>query len=208
MKIPLVLMLLGLGGMRSSEASVIKSPITTELASVGQILRLYESERGRFPETWEEFDEFAPGYRQKLTSSNFMKRFVLLEEPVELPLRYKGPMRILVISREPFRRKSFGPLLPWVGRSWSLAEPAYTAIVLNKGGTFIERLTVEATRSAFRDAGVDMPEPSGLGLYPHEREYRIRQGVYSVTVLVLVLWIMVRLRRWWRDRSNVGKAPV
>ncbi|WP_193212504.1 hypothetical protein [Luteolibacter marinus] len=207
MKILVLLTMFSLGAVTLAEGSVIRSQITTELSNVGLMLRAYQVEKERFPSSWEEFDEYAPGFREKMKASDLTRRFVLLEKPVDLPRRYKAP-QILVISREPFRRKKFGPTLPWVGRTWSLDEPAYTAIVLEDGGTFIRRLPEEVVRAAFQDAKIDMPVPSGLGLYPHEREHRKRQVVFRIVGLVMLGGILVRFWRAWRGRSNKTPDPV
>ena len=54
-----------------------------------------------------------------------------------------------------------------------------------EGVFLVRKITQEQAARVFKDAGVELPAPSGLGLYPHERAHRSEVIVRWVGLVVL-----------------------
>ncbi len=62
----------------------------------------------------------------------------------------------------------------------TVGDRVYVAVVQQGDNVFIHKITPERASKAFGEAGAELPEPSGLGLYPHELAHRTR---------IIALWL-------------------
>ena len=134
------------------------------------------------------------------------ERLVFVTAEVFVPA-YPTKERIILISREPFRPPTEG-YSPLIGVWYkTLGDRVYVAAVQQGDNVFVREIMPERAAQIFKEAGVDLPAPSGLGLYRHERAHRSEVIVRWVGLVVLC-GFMVRavLRR--RKARRGGDARV
>lgn len=194
-------MLLACGG---AEAMSKKSALTVELMNVGRFIELYHEQEGEYPKTWNDLERVTPNLDSTFSILKPTQRMVLLSPPLELPRRYGGGMAF-VMTREPFRPKSWK--WPIVGTPHEyLKEPSYAAIVSMDGGVFLRRVPPADIRSLFAAEGLPLPEPSGLGSFPHEREFVVRRSLGWIAIAGLSIWVIWRVTR--RPRNQRSERAV
>lgn len=156
-----------------------KFALTTDIGNLGRFTKMYHDQRGAYPTTWGQFEELFGPTRKLGGVVDPHQRFVFLGSPVFLPA-YPREERILLISREPFRLPEEGylPVLDmWYN---TVGDSVYVAAVQQGDNVFIREITPERASKAFGAAGAELPEPSGLGLYPHELAHRAK---------IIALWL-------------------
>ena len=96
-----------------------------------------------------------------------------------------------------------------VRKSWSKTVGPRGYLVAVAEGDKVDLQHISPLRAAqlFEKAGVDLPEPSGLGLYPHERAHRAKVIAWWVVLLVAcVLMVRAVLRRMQARRSEEARV--
>ena len=88
-----------------------------------------------------------------------------------------------------------------------MGDRVYVAAVQHGDSVYLRQIPPERAAQIFKDAGVAMPSPSGLGLYPHERVHRVEVIVRWVG-LVVVCGLIVRavLRRRKARRGEEARV--
>ena len=82
------------------------------------------------------------------------------------------------------------------GAYQTVGKRVYVAAVQKGDSVDLQQLYPEYAAQLFEKAGVDLPAPSGLGLYPHERAHRAKMIVVWVGSMVAgVLIVRAFLRR-------------
>jgi hypothetical protein len=180
-----------------SEAMSRKSALTVELTNLGRFIDLYHDQEGEYPQTWNELKKIDPDLDGTFSILKPTQRMMLISPPLELPKRHGGGTA-LAITREPFRPMSWTQRPIIGGTSEHLEEPSYGVIVTIDGGIFLRRISPDATRSVFESAGLALPTPSGLGAFPHEKQFMARRILSWVTFVavasLLTWWVIGRLK--------------
>lgn len=178
----------------------MKFALTSDIHNLGRLAEMYHDAEGASPETWTEFESrFGP--TEKICSVlNPRDRFAFVPKPVLLPA-YPAEDRIILISREPFRPPTERQI-PIIN-TWykTVGDSVYVAAVKRGDGVFIRKIAPEEAARVFQDAGAELPGPSGLGLYPHEKTHLFRTiALWVGSLAVCALGISSIARR--RKRSS------
>jgi hypothetical protein len=176
----------------------MKSALMTDISTLGRFTKLYHDERGIYPTTWQQFEELFGESRKLGGVVDPHQRFVFVGSPVFLPA-YPTEERILLISREPFRPPT-EEMVPVLGIYYkTVGDRVYVAAVQQGDNVFLRKITPERASKVFGEAGAELPEPSGLGLYPHEQAHReqiIALWLGAAVTCALVSWkLMGRKKR-------------
>lgn len=174
-------------------------PLTTEIRMLARQVQWYHEEKGVYPESWAEVEShFGP--MKSRAGFDPAKRLVFVTENVRASA-YMTESRIIFISREPFRPPATRDFPVFHGYYKTVGVRGYMAAIADGGEVYLQHISPQYAAQLFENAGVDLPAPSGLGLYPHERAHRAKMIVWWV-VLVVVIVLMVRavLRRKSRRR--------
>ncbi len=157
-------------------------------------MQWYHEEKGVYPQSWAEL-ESRFGRMKSRAGFDPAKRFAFVPEIVPASA-YATESRIIFISREPFRPPEMREYPMIQGAYQTVGKRVYVAAVQKGDSVDLQQLYPEYAAQLFGNAGVDLPAPSGLGLYPHERAHRAKMIVWWV-VLVVVSVLMIRavLRR-------------
>lgn len=157
---------------------------TQGIVQLGRLAQMYHRKEGVYPKTWAEFESRMGPSDKICTAFDPKERLVFVTADVFLPA-YPTRERIILISREPFRPPTEG-YIPLVGVWYkTLGDRVYVAAVEQGDEVFVQKITPEHAARVFKDAGVELPTPSGLGLYPHERAHRSEVIVRWVGLVVL-----------------------
>lgn len=179
---------------------------THGIVQLGRLAQMYHRKEGVYPKTWAEFESRMGPSDKFCHSFDPKERLVFVTADVFVPA-YPTKERIILISREPFRPPTEGQL-PLLG-TWykTLGDRVYVAAVQQGDDVFVRKIPPERAAQIFNDAGVDLPAPSGLGLYRHERAHRAEVIVRWVG-LVVACGMIVRavLRR--RKTRLAEEVPV
>ena len=168
---------------------------TQGIYQLGRYLQMYHREEGVYPKTWEEFESRMGPSSRFCQAFDPKERLVFVTADVFVPA-YPTKERIILISREPFRPPTEG-YIPLIGVWYkTLGDRVYFAAVQQGDDVFVRKITPERAARIFKDAGVALPAPSGLGLYRHERAHRTEVIVRWVVLVVYgVLIVRAVLRR-------------
>ena len=167
---------------------------------LGRWVERYHAEKGVYPESWAEVESrFGP--IKSRSGLDHLERFTFVPETVSVP--YPPDGRIIFISREPFRP----PVMREFPFFSGLGDRVYFAAVGQGDEVHLQHISPLRAAQFFEKAGVNLPAPSGLGLYRHERAHRSEVIVRWVGLVVLC-GFMVRavLRR--RKARRGGDARV
>lgn len=181
-------------GCPFASGRVTAFPLTTEIQMLARQVQWYHEEKGVYPQSWAEV-ESRFGRMKSRAGFDHAKRFAFVPENVPASA-YPTESRIIFISREPFRPPATREYPIIQGAYQTVGKRVYVAAVQKGDIVDLQQLYPEYAAQLFEKAGVDLPAPSGLGLYPHERAHRAKMIVWWV-VLVVVSVLMVRavLRR-------------
>lgn len=181
-------------GCPFASGRVTAFPLTTEIQMLARQVQWYHEEKGVYPQSWAEV-ESRFGRMKSRAGFDHAKRFAFVPENVPASA-YPTESRIIFISREPFRPPATREYPIIQGAYQTVGKRVYVAAVQKGDSVDLQQLYPEYAAQLFEKAGVDLPAPSGLGLYPHERAHRAKMIVWWV-VLVVVSVLMVRavLRR-------------
>ena len=187
-----------------ADARSMKSALTVELMNLRSFIKLYHDLEGDFPSTWSELEKVAPDLEDTLSLINPSQRMAYVSGQVELPQRYSGEF-VLAITREPYRRKGWKSS-PFVGIHEYLHEPCYMIISHKENDVFLRRLSPSLVEQMFDTSKVPLPEPSGLGLYAHEKSYFIKRScIWSAIfgLAFLLLWKVIK-----KIKANKSQHPT
>jgi hypothetical protein len=185
-----------------AEATSRKTALSVELMNLGRFIQLHHDQYGEYPQTWDELEKITPGLDSTFSILKPTKRMMLISPPIELTKKYGGGMA-LAITREPFRPKSWTqwPLIG-ITREY-LKDPSYAIIVSMDGGTFLRHVPPDVTRSIFEAKSLPLPQPSGLGAFPYEREFMTRRIINWSVALAFGSWLVWRfIRKRKKQRSE------
>lgn len=184
----------------SSQALVMMDGLTSEMRNFELFMYDYKMGNGAYPKTWEELESFSEHVDWNREPHKLRQRISILDKEVV----WKHPSlggRIIAITRDSFRPQDFRRSR-WTGRiNPFLLKPSYTAFIERDGSLHFQRLPPELVATIFKEAGSELPKPSGLGPYPHEiraRRKQIREFVfYTICTAVISVWIarMILRRR-------------
>lgn len=179
---------------------------TQGILQLGRLSQMYHRKEGFYPKTWAEFDSRMGSSDKICTAFVPKERLAFVTADVFVPA-YPTKERIILISREPFRPPTEG-YIPLIGVWYkTLGDRAYVAAVQQGDDVFVRKITPERASQIFKDAGVALPAPSGLGLYRHERAHRAEVIVRWVGLLVVcVLMVRAVLRRRKNRRRGVARV--
>lgn len=188
-----------------SEASSRKAALSVELLNLGRSIKHYHLLDGRFPQTWDELERISPGLDHSFSILKPTIRIMLISPPFELPENNGGGMA-LAITREPLRPKAWTQV-PFLGISYEyFKDPSYAIIVSKDDGIFVCYAPPNMTRSIFEAKNIPLPEPSGLGPFPYERELMIRRIISWSLLLVAGLGLIWRIIRNRKNLRSVNAA--
>lgn len=157
---------------------------TQGIVQLGRLAQMYHRKEGVYPKTWAEFESRMGPSDKFCHSFDPKERLVFVTADVFVPA-YPTKERIILISREPFRPPTEG-YIRLIGVWYkTLGDRVYVAAVQQGDDVFVRKITPEQAARVFKDAGVDLPAPSGLGLYPHERAHRSEVIVRWVGLVVM-----------------------
>lgn len=189
----------------------VKFPLMTEIHALGLYTKMYHDEFGTYPTTWQEFEEYFGPTRKLGGVLDSHERFAFVTAPVFLRA-YPTDERILLISREPFRppTEEMVPFLDMYYRT--VGERVYVAVVQQGDNVFVRRMKSEWALKVFGEAGAELPQPSGLGLYPHERAHRAQTVALWLGVsagCIACVWVIAvrKKRRTEKTLSPDGHKP-
>jgi hypothetical protein len=179
---------------------------TQGIVQLGRFAQIYHRREGVYPKTWAEFESRMGSSDKICTAFDPKERLVFVTADVFVPA-YPTKERIILISREPFRPPTEG-YIPLIGVWYkTLGDRVYVAAVQQGDDVFVRKITPERAAQIFKEAGVALPAPSGLGLYRHERAHRSEVIVRWVGLVVYgVLIVRAVLRR--RKARRGGGARV
>jgi hypothetical protein len=141
-----------------------------DISNLGRFTKMYHDQRGTYPTTWSQFEELFGATGKLGGVVDPRERFVFVGPQVLLQA-YPTEERILLISREPFRPPT-EEMIPVVGIYYkTVGDRVYVAAVQQGENVFVRKITPERAAKIFGEAGAKLPEPSGLGTYPHERAH-------------------------------------
>lgn len=176
---------------------------TQGIVQLGRLAQMYHSKEGVYPKTWAEFESRMGPSDKFCHSFDPKERLVFVPSEVLIPA-YPTKERIILISREPFRPPTEG-YIPLIGVWYkTLGDRVYVAAVQQGDDVFVRKITPEQAARVFKDAGVELPAPSGLGLYRHERAHRGEVIVRWVGLVVLggfMVWAVLRRRKTRRGEE-------
>lgn len=180
-------------------------PLTTEIQILARQVQWYHEEKGVYPQSWAEV-ESRFGHLKSRAGFDPAKRLVFVTENVPASA-YATESRIIFISREPFCPPAMREYPLIQGAYQTVGKRVYVAAVQKGDSVDLQELDPEYAALLFRNAGVDLPAPSGLGLYPHERAHRAKMIVWWVVLVVLIV-LMVRalLTRRKARRSEAARV--
>lgn len=201
-----------LGGPMASGRSV-NFPLITEIRMLGRWVGRYHAEVGVYPESWAEV-EGRFGTMKSQCGLDHLKRFAFVPEIVSVP--YPADARIIFISREPFRPPATRDFPIFQGYYKTVGTLGYMAAIADGDEVYLQQISPQRAAQLFEKAGVSLPEPSGLGLYPHERAHRAKMIVWWVVLgAVSVLMVRAVVRRladrrivttWNEAKANPGSV--
>ncbi len=164
----------------------------------------YHEEKGVYPESWAEV-EGRFGQMKSRCGLDHHQRFAFVEETVSVP--YPTDARIIFISREPFRPPATRDFPVFHGWYKTLGPKGYMVAVADGDEVNLQHISPQRAAQLFENAGVSLPAPSGLGLYPHERVHRAKVIVWWVVLLgACVLMVRAVLRRRRNRRGEVAQV--
>lgn len=179
---------------------------THGIYQLGRLAQMYHRKEGVYPKTWAEFESRMGPSDKFCHIFDPKERLVFVPSEVLIPA-YPTKERIILISREPFRPPTWG-YFPLIGIEYkTLGDRVYVAAVQQGDYLFVRKIPPEQAARVFKDAGVELPAPSGLGLYPHERAHRSEVIVRWVGLVVLG-GFMVRAVLKRRKARRGGDARV
>ena len=149
-------------------------PLMTEIQMLGRLVGRYHAEEGVYPESWAEV-EGRFGLLKSRSGLDHFERFAFVPEVVPVP--YPTDARIIFISREPFRPPTTRDFPLFYGHYKTVGARGYLAAIADGDEVFLQHISPQRAAQLFKNAGVDLPAPSGFGLYPHERAHRARSIV-------------------------------
>lgn len=181
------------------KAFVVVSELTSEMRSFELFMHDYKESNGIFPESWDELESVSEHLDWSREPYKLRQRIAFVREEVIWENRLRGG-RILAITRDAFRPETFRRSR-WSGRIESdLLEPSYTVFVDRGGTIYFNQVPADIVAGIFKTAGAKLPEPSGLGPYPHEIRARRKQiqelAFYAICIAVISVGIIrIILRR-------------
>ncbi|MES2920527.1 MAG: hypothetical protein V4819_03220 [Verrucomicrobiota bacterium] len=179
-----------------------KYALNVEMVNLGRFVQLYQQEKGGYPESWDEMEVMYPKLKETFSMIQPSKRLSLMPGRLELPGRMVGAT-VLFISRDPLIRPGSWRI-PFLKRPDWDAGPCYALLIEQDGGVGLRYLPAAQVAAIFASAGRPLPQPSGLGSFQHEKDYRFNEAVFWLLaggLPVFVLWKVIR-----RIRSRGGAA--
>lgn len=174
-------------------ATTRKAPLTTEIVELGHVIQVYYEHEGRWPQSWDELEKVSPGLDARYSGLNPTKRMALVTPPIELPGR--NPGMAVAISRDAFRPKGWRARPIIGGESAYLEDPSYAVAVIRGTGVELVRLSPTTANSIFDKAGTALPAPSGLGEFPHEKEFSTRRVLNWTLAIAFGTWLIWKFTR-------------
>lgn len=175
-------------------------PLTTEIQILARQVQWYHEAKGVYPESWAELEShFGP--MKSRAGFDPAKRFAFVPEIVPASA-YATESRIIFISREPFRPPTMREYPMIQGAYQTVGKRVYVAAVQKGDSVDLQQLYPEYAAQLFGNAGVDLPGPSGLGLYPHERAHRAKVIAWWGGLGVVGGLVIRALFKRWKDRSG------
>ena len=177
-------------------------PLTTEIQILARQVQWYHEDKGVYPQSWAEVEShFGP--MKSRAGFDHAKRFAFVPENVPASA-YTTESRIIFISREPFCPPAMREYPIIQGAYQTVGKRVYVAAVQKGDSVDLQQLNPEYAAQLFEKAGVGLPAPSGLGLYPHERAHRAKMIVWWAGLAVLCFLIVraVLRRRKARRREE------
>ncbi len=181
--------------------------LTSEMRNFELFMHLFKEENAAYPKTWEELESDSGHVDWNRDPHKLRQRIAILENEVV----WKHPGlggRIIAITRDPFRPQDFRRSR-WTGRlNPFLLKPSYTAFIERDGSLRFQRFPPELVATTFKEAGAEMPEPSGLGPYPHEiraRRKKIQEFVFNtICTAVFAVGIIRMILRRRNGKSRIA----
>lgn len=180
-------------------------PLTMDIRRLCFLAERYHAEVGVYPESWAEVEgRFGP--IKTLNGLDHLERFAFMREKVAVPYPTDG--HILFISREPFRPPATRDYPVFQGYYKTVGPLGYTAAIAYGDEIDLRHISPQRAAQLFEQAGVSLPAPSGLGLYPHERAHRSKVIAWWIGLAVVGGLIIRALFKRWKDRSGENARPV
>ncbi len=194
-----MLMACGVAGAMSKRIA-----LTSELENLGHFIDVFHEQVGKYPQTWGELEKINPGLDGTFSTLQPTQRMILMSPPIELPRRYGGGIA-LAITREPFRPQGWTQWpITWTSREF-LKDPSYALLVSVDGRVLLRYVPPATTRSIFEAAGVALPEPSGLGPFPYEKNFMMRRSFSWAAIVAFSSWLIwLLVRRIQKKRTIRG----
>jgi hypothetical protein len=164
-------------------------------------IQLYKEEHGTYPKSWDELESISSGKDWAAEPFQLRKRIAFVDKEVNWSNPYWGGL-IIAVSRDTFHPENHYQSR-WTGKVESrLQDPIRLIFFERKGAMSSHQLPPELAAKMFADAGAELPEPSGLSLYPHEIRARAKRNVRfvfgAITATIILTWIirlLIRIRK-------------
>ncbi len=198
-----LLILLWVSGL--AEASVTKSPFVIEFMNLGRLIQLYQDQEGKYPTSWNQFEKQIPGLDKTFPLLTPTQRMALISPPIQLPPRFFGGGLAVAMTRDSYRPLSQVEW-PIIGTHQTLKPPVYGVILVSDGGVTRKEIPTDVMISFLNSQGLAMPQPSGLGRFPHEKEFLIQKVFNWAVVVAFCSWLIWRMVR--RLKKRASEQPV
>jgi hypothetical protein len=180
-----------------AKALSVKNALTAELYQLGYCIRQYHENHNKLPESWEDIETISGGIDWDKKPHQLRKRIAFVRDEIVIK-GYPSELRVVAITREPFRPKRHS-ISQWTGHTnSSLGNLGYTVLFLQGRNIVTRHYPPDKAAAIFAEAGAQLPEPSGLGLYPHEIEARTKAIIRWVLGIVSVLFgafVIIRINQ-------------
>lgn len=183
----------------------MKFALISDVHDLGRLAKTYHDAEGTYPATWAQFENQFGSTESICSVLDAHERFTFVSELVLLPA-YPAEERVLLISREPFRPPTERQIPILNTHYKTVGARVYVAAVQRGDSVFIRKIAPDRAARIFRDAGVELPKPSGLGPYSHERAHRLRTIVLWVGFIVVCALILRSIARRKKQSSEQDAA--